>query len=738
VHEVLIDGVPVFAADGPTPLTAGLVFGVGRRDESFVRGGITHLVEHLAMRALGRTTLDCNASVDLTTTEFTASGPADRVAGFLRSVCLALADLPTDALAVEADVLRAEGGNTAPPAAGRLLGEFYGLEGVGLASVREPAVGSLTAGDVRDWARTRFTRQNAALWLAGPPVEGLRLPLVDGVPPVRPAQYRAGVRTPGWQEIGVDGRVSVGAEVPVRPGMAAAVEILRQRVEEELRHRRGVAYAVEGDRIPVDGTARFAVVTTDVRPGHEDLAAHVLWRELQRLAHEGPTPGELAHERATVMGHLDDPRASAEEARALAQARVARIPALTSDQVRREVEQLTAEQVRTSAAVLLDRAVLGVPAPLASPPGALPRLPEWSADVVAGRVFSRRRIAATPRGASLRVGPDGASLVLGSEQRVTVRWADAVGLVRQGPDDLLLLGRDGFTLPVTAADWRDGEEAVALVEAAVPGALQVTDDDTAESGQVLLVRTPAYGVREAVGLSRNDATIVYNGEWTAIAPDPAVPLVVRRADLASVLGRGSTALLLRRTHADLEYVLLRGGAEVSRHRWGVEPADPQLLAQATGRPEHHVRYLHGVVGTPEEIAAHAVQALGLPVEVPALLAGEQVAGEHVPALGTLGGTRAMVQGRYDPPPGTRGLGPWWQNLMQTRPTWFRVLHAAVAVLCGIAVWLLFTTDVGLSGRLRHTVIGLAIAGVLYSVSQVRAPGRVNADSPSYPVDTVQR
>jgi hypothetical protein len=60
------------------------------------------------------------------------------------------------------------------------------------------------------------------------------------------------------------------------------------------------------------------------------------------------------------------------------------------------------------------------------------------------------------------------------------------------------------------------------------------------------------------------------------------------------------------------------------------------------------------------------------------------------------------------------------------------------VLCGIAVWLLFTTDVGLSGRLRHTVIGLAIAGVLYSVSQVRPPGRVNADSPSYPVDTVQR
>jgi len=738
VREVLIDGVPVFLADGPVPLTAGLVFGVGRRDETFVRGGITHLVEHLTMRALGRTTLDCNASVDLTTTEFVASGPADQVAGFLRSVCRALADLPTDALAVEADVLRAEGGNAAPPAVGRLLGEFYGLAGVGLASVREPAIASLTAAHVRNWTATRFTRQNAALWLAGPAVEGIGLPLADGVPPARPEQHRVGVRTPAWQEVPVDGRVSLGAEVPVRPGMAAAVEILRLRVEEELRHRRGVAYAVEGDRMPVDAATRFAVVTTDVRPGHEDLAAHVLWRELQRLAHEGPSAQELAHERATVLGHLDDPRAAAEEARALAQARVTGIPALTSAAVRREVEELTPEQVRTSAAVLLGNAVLGVPAPLASPPAGMPSVPEWSADVVAGRVFPRRRVAGVPKGARLVVGPDGASLALGGDARITVRWADSVGLVQQAPGELLLLGRDGFSLPLTAADWREGEEAVALVRAAVPPELQVTEDDADDSGQVLVIRTQPHRVREAIGLSRNDATIVYNGEWTAIIPDPAVPLAVRRAALAPVLGRGSTALVLRRTHADLEYVLLRGGTEAGRHRWGVGPGAPQLLAEATGRPEHHVAYLHAVVGSPDDVAAHAVQALGLPVEVPALLAGVRVPGEHVPALGALGGARAMARGRYDPPPGSRGLAPWWQKLMQTRPVWFRGLHAATAVLSGIAVWLLFTTDLGLPGRLGHTVIGLALLGVLYSLSQVRPPARVNPDSPSYPVDTVQR
>ena len=259
--------------------------------------------------------------------------------------------------------------------------------------------------------------------------------------------------------------------------MVAAIEILRLRVEEELRHRRGVAYAVEADRLPVDADARFAVVTTDVRPGNEDLAAHVLWRELQRLAYEGPLPAELTHERTVIAGHLDDRRAAADEARALAQARVTGIAALTSEEVRAEAEALTPHQVRECAAVLLDRAVLGVPAPMASPPAGLTRLPEWSADIVVGRVLTRRRLTGIPKGASLVVGPDGASIVLGGEQRITVRWPDAVALVHQGPDDMLLLGRDGFSVPIAAADWRDGEEAVALVRSAVPPDLQVTDDD---------------------------------------------------------------------------------------------------------------------------------------------------------------------------------------------------------------------------------------------------------------------
>jgi hypothetical protein len=277
------------------------------------------------------------------------------------------------------------------------------------------------------------------------------------------------------------------------------------------------------------------------------------------------------------------------------------------------------------------------------------------------------------------------------------------------------VGRDGFTVPLSVGDWRDGDQAVALVEAAVPPELRVDGDDADEDTGLLLVRVPAYRVREAVGHSRHDATIVYNGEWTAVLPDDRVALAARIGELTSVLGRRSVALVLRQTHADLEYVLLRGGKEVDRHRWGVAPGNPRLLAEATARPEHDVTDLHGVVGAPPEIAAHLVQALGLPPEVPALLAGGPVAGERVAGQGALGGIRSSVRGDFAPPPGTTGVIAWWERHNRDRPAWFRIANGASGVICALLLWLLFAGPHHLQGRLFGTVTGLVIIGLLGSL-----------------------
>ena len=729
---MLIDGVPVFVAEGPAPTTVGLVFGVGRADETFVQGGLTHLVEHLTMSAVGRTPYESNASVDLNRTEFTASGTPDQVREFLGRVCGALRGLPVERLRVEADVLRTEGGAAVHPAVGRLLTERYGVLGPGLASVREPALASLTAEDVHGWVRTRFTRQNAALWLSGPVPEGLALPLEDGPPPARRPLWRAEVATPGWLETGDAGVVSIGAELP--PGVAGSVtlEILRRRLEDELRHRRGVAYAVGADRLALDEDTRLGVVVTDVRPGQEDLVVAVLWREVQRLAADGPTPEELDHERTTLGSLFDDPRVRTDEVVSHAEARVTGIPTYGADEMRRELAALTPAEIRETAVRLRDGALLGVPEALDPAPPGLAMVPMWSAAAVQGRRFRRRRRSDVPKRATLVVGDDGASTVL-EQGAITVRWADAVGLVRQGPGEYALLGRDGFTLPLSESDWRDGDEALAMIRAAVPGELQVDDDDAGEPPGLLLIRSPEHRVREAIAMSRHGATVVANGEWTAVVADDAPDFRIREAELTASPGRGAVALVLRQTHADLEYVLYRGWKEITRHRWGIAPADHRLLAEAVQRPQEAVARLHGAAGTPHDIAEEAVAVLGLPAQVPALLAGEAaVGGQRIEGAGALGGFRASMRGDFVPEQGKGNPLERYQRLAGRRPPWFRALNAAGVVVYGLLLWALLAWREDLDGWRFWVLLVLCVASLLNAVWDARPPRRPAEPDPVPP------
>lgn len=686
--QTSVDGVPVFYTEGPPPFTAGLVFGVGRRDETFIEGGVTHLVEHLTMRAVGRSSIESNASVDLTSTEFFASGSPDRVVAFLRAVCRALADLPTDQLAVEADVLRAEGGTVAAPPVALLLGELYGTVGAGLASAREPALRSLAAATVRTWARRYFSRGNAALWLSGPVPAGLELPLADGPAPDRPRQHRRSLALPAWGRMPIEERLVLGAELPAHPALSATIGILRTRLEDELRHRRGLAYSVEADKLGIDADARVLVVTSDVRPGSEVMAAQMVWREVHRLAGQGPTPEEVAQERDEAEAFLEDPRSHLEEARAFAHGAVTGLPSIGADELRGDLAALTVGSVREVAAALRARAVLLVPGEVDPVLPDLRPLPEWSPDVVTGRVFARKRLRGVPKDARLILGEEGASLLLGEDRRITVLWRDAVGLVRQGAGEWTLVGRDGLSFPLVEADWRDGAEAVALARAAVPVELQTVDDDAHDDG-LLVLRAPAHRVAEAVALGDYAATLVTNGEWTVVLPDGDRSAEAVADDLSAVVGRRTTGLVLRRTHADVEYVLLRGATEVGRHCWGIAPGDPRSLAEATGRPEPHTSYLLGVTGSPAEVLAHAVQALGLPSEVPALLDGASVTtGQRVEAKGIVRGFGASVRGDFAPPSGTGGAIDRYRELGRTRPGWFRAVNAAATVVYGLVLWAL--------------------------------------------------
>ena len=716
--EETVDGVPVFGAEAPGPFRAGLVFGVGRRDETFVRGGLTHLVEHLVMRRVGRTALRVNASVDLTTTEFTAAGSPEAVVDHLRRVCHALGDLPLQQLAVEADVLRAEDGNVAPPAVAALLGEVYGGTGAGLAAFTDPAPGALTAEDVVDWCHRHFVSGNAALWASGPPPAGLTLPLPPGRPPTRPPQRVRPLETPALATLPGDGHVVLGASLPPLPGLVATLGVLRDRVEDELRHRRGLSYSVEADRLPVDRELRFAWVAADVRDGQEGTAAPVLWRCLRRLAEDGPTADELAHQRDLVDAYLADPESAVDEVRAAAVAAVTATPRVASEELRAAVGSARPEQVAAVAKAFLDRALLGVPDPgTVTVPGLRP-LPPPPADPVAGRVFRRRRRSGVPRGARLVVGDTGAGLRL-PDGPVTVRWEDAIGLVQTAPGELQLVGDGGQVVPLVADDWREGHEALALVRAALPAALQVRADGAQHHRRsVLLLHCPPHRAREALAYEGPGGPAVVGPGWTALAPagDPAVAAV----GLSAYVGRHGAVLVLSQTHADLEYVLFRHGEERDRHVWGGPQGDARLLADATGLPEAVSATLLAADAPRDELLGRVVDVLGLPPEVPRLLAGQPVPAAEPLEPGRFGdGLRAALRGDFDRPGSVLARYRAWER---RRAPSYRLYSAVWVVGLGGLTWrLVQEAETLASGRavLAGVTASLGLTSLWYGVT----PGR---------------
>jgi hypothetical protein len=144
VGQTEIDGVPTFHAEVPggPPMQAALMFRVGRADEALPRFGLTHLVEHLAMFAVGRVPFEANAFVDDTRAVFYALGQAGEVTGFLRSVCAGLESLPLDRLEAEKRVLETESSGNASSPETRLLSLRCGPRGYGLAHYRELASAS--------------------------------------------------------------------------------------------------------------------------------------------------------------------------------------------------------------------------------------------------------------------------------------------------------------------------------------------------------------------------------------------------------------------------------------------------------------------------------------------------------------------------------------------------------------------------------------------------------------------
>lgn len=484
LHREEVDGVPVLWREGPPPLQASLQFRVGAADETFVTSGITHAVEHLAMRAVGRWPQEVNGGVGNLVTEFTTSGRPELVAAFLAAVCRVLSDLPVDDLALELGVLEAEAESGGGSPSGSLIALRLGARGPGLSGFDEPALRSITAAEVREWATRWFVGGNAVLALSGPPPEGMRLCLPDG--PRCPPPQVTSRPVPGrvWDD-GYGG-VALGllADLPdLRSEEAfwSGVRIMGDRVERTLRRDRGLAYTVEGWINMIGRRLSHGVVTADSHDRHAPEVVTVILDALDSLATDGPTSEELAFDLAQSREALTDPRGVWASTDMSASDLLMGTDGPTEVDRMLLIQSLRGIEVRDALAGVSGSAMLVVPDDIEVERPGWRRASASTVQPLHGKLLKRRFRSGAPRGARLVYAPhEGVTVLVGQpEGNMTARWDDIVGVGIHKDGGLSVQTGDGAYVPLRDRDWRGGRDVVAALRANVPKRLffQEPEDD---------------------------------------------------------------------------------------------------------------------------------------------------------------------------------------------------------------------------------------------------------------------
>lgn len=466
-----VDGIPAFWTQAGDGLIAGLVFRVGRADEPLARGGITHLIEHLALYPLGADVrTHYNGEVDAITTTFLTRGSPQEVAAFFRTVCASLRDLPFKRLQAEKQMLRTEAGGRRPAMTDPLFVERYGARTYGLVAYPEYGIAAAAASDLESWVGRYFTRGNAALWVTGgPPPDDLRLDLPDG--PARPAPEAANLAlpTPAYANAPVQG-VSWSALVDRSVPAQVYARLLGRKLRQELRHEQALAYSPTVMYAVRDRDIAHVLAAADGLPEVHSLLVPAFVREIERLAAAEVTTDDLGSVLSSLSTAADTPRSAALRVRGAARDAIMDRPTRPVASWKEEVRGVSAADVHEVAKAALASSLLVLP------PGKQPNRARFthldgrSGTAVAGHRF---RSADHPLDRSrLVVGADGVSVVRG-QAISTVRFAECAALLTWPDGGCQLISRDGAAVRIEPTLWRT-RKAGLQIGATVPADRLVT------------------------------------------------------------------------------------------------------------------------------------------------------------------------------------------------------------------------------------------------------------------------
>ncbi len=458
-----VDGIPVFWAPAPGAFRAALLFRVGVADEKPATRGITHLVEHLAMFGSESPAFESNGFVDLERSCFYAMGERDDVLEWLRRCAGTLADLPLGRLATERRILRTEAASR--DGAGiqaRLLDLRFGGQGYGLANYRELGLRWLGEDDAAEWARSRFNRANAAMWMTGEPPASLDLGLPDGTrhppPPVEPLPGSSGRR---FLSDG-SGGLAVGGVGERSTPLNAALTVAHERLYERLRIDLGLVYEPWSTYETLGPDHAHVLVGAECPDERAERVADEVWRIVSDLAEGGLGEEDLAgHRKRSARMYAEPDSVFAELDHAASQELVGADP-VDTDAVLRELDELDARAVGEAVAAAFEHAIFVVPT-------GIERLEGFEAydparpDPVKGTVFAYDEEHVGP-GYELHVGDPGLTLVRPDDPPLTLAWDEIVLAERAPGDNLILMARDSSWLELPFASLPGGEARRSVVE----------------------------------------------------------------------------------------------------------------------------------------------------------------------------------------------------------------------------------------------------------------------------------
>ncbi|MER7566402.1 insulinase family protein [Streptomyces sp. NPDC097941] len=468
VRHTTVHGIPTLFAPRPGPITAGLTFRVGHADEALPTSGITHLVEHLALYRLGLSDLHYNGATADTYTLFHVTGDEEEVVTYLNSVCAALRDLPMDRLETEKEILRTEAGSRGKGPMAPMPPWRYGAQGYGLSGYDELGTRSVTADQVRHWAETRFTRDNAVLFLSADRVpDGLDLTLPAGRRFPTPAATSALPVTPAYFR-GEDGHLVFTSVLRRSTAAAVFAEVLGRALFQDLRQKGGYSYSAEADYSPRDPDFATLTAYADALPHKQDAAVGGFVDAFARLRAGRIEQAELDSARGKLLKPYDTPDLGAALLPSYALSLLTGHRILAPEQYRAELDAVGVADLREVAREAWDGGLFQIPTESADWAG-LTRAPHFSPSGVSGTLHP----SLEDDDVTLIIGEAGVTLSTPGGL-VTVRY-DACAAMTTRPDGArCLTGLDGFRVAVEPTLFGDvTAERIAVLDKAVPAAAVV-------------------------------------------------------------------------------------------------------------------------------------------------------------------------------------------------------------------------------------------------------------------------